>query len=350
MVRNYPAEEERKSGMHIFITDSGMIWNHENPYLEKFRDIVTVVCLNGKKVTDKYDCFVSPYVRTEDNNDQYGMTASKYVALESVTDKLLQRITYHEDNVFLADWNPESLYPFSVIRNRTDYTKIHLCGMSPMLGEKNEVTKAFDELLADLSGLSTFMYMDTKRTMLELFSSNVNVSLTEANKALTEYWGELLTHVLNGIHKCAYRKAFYDFSTNSYVPINKGFSKIDSSHPAKMERKIEFPLEIEWSTIGRIASNYYPSGSVYSKESVGFPVPRIDGKEICTRLRKQRIRLAEANGITFFSSECPSVGPCAGTCEKCDTEAKYLMHALDKISEEKRVYPQFDPKGGADND
>ena len=28
---------------------------------KKIKDIVLVVCLNGKEVTDKYECFVSPY-------------------------------------------------------------------------------------------------------------------------------------------------------------------------------------------------------------------------------------------------------------------------------------------------
>lgn len=47
--------------MRIVVTDTGNIWNHENPFLEQFKDIVFVVCLNGKEVTDKYECFVSPY-------------------------------------------------------------------------------------------------------------------------------------------------------------------------------------------------------------------------------------------------------------------------------------------------
>lgn len=43
--------------MRIVVTDTGNIWNHENLFLEQFKDIVLVVCLNGKEVTDKYECF-----------------------------------------------------------------------------------------------------------------------------------------------------------------------------------------------------------------------------------------------------------------------------------------------------
>lgn len=35
--------------MRIIVTDSGYVWNHKSPILEQFRDIVLVVCLNGKR-------------------------------------------------------------------------------------------------------------------------------------------------------------------------------------------------------------------------------------------------------------------------------------------------------------
>lgn len=67
--------------------------------------------------------------------------------------------------------------------------------------------------------------------------------------------------------------------------------------------------------------------------------PREDGKEICRRLKKTRMDLAKANGIVFESEECTYEGPCAGTCEKCDEEARYLKEQMDKIPKHKRVYP-----------
>lgn len=56
--------------MIIFVTDEGSFWNHENPVLEKYAEYVVVVCLNGKKVTDKYRCIISPYEYTK----RLGMT------------------------------------------------------------------------------------------------------------------------------------------------------------------------------------------------------------------------------------------------------------------------------------
>ena len=47
--------------MRVIITDTVFILNHDNPALEVFKDVLLVVCLEGKAVTDKYECFVSPY-------------------------------------------------------------------------------------------------------------------------------------------------------------------------------------------------------------------------------------------------------------------------------------------------
>lgn len=47
--------------MRILITDENMIWTPDNPALKPYAEIVLVVCLNGKAVTDKYECFVTPY-------------------------------------------------------------------------------------------------------------------------------------------------------------------------------------------------------------------------------------------------------------------------------------------------
>jgi len=48
------------------------------------------------------------------------------------------------------------------------------------------------------------------------------------------------------------------------------------------------------------------------------------------------------NNIEFISEECSQVGPCAGTCDKCDEEAKYLSDELSKIPEKKQKIPRFE--------
>lgn len=36
--------------MRLIITDSNLIWHKDNPYLKKYKDVITVVCLDGKKL------------------------------------------------------------------------------------------------------------------------------------------------------------------------------------------------------------------------------------------------------------------------------------------------------------
>ena len=85
----------------------------------------------------------------------------------------------------------------------------------------------------------------------------------------------------------------------------------------------------------------YPGYNDIRKKEIERTHARTDGKEICNYLRQMRIELAKANGIKFRSEECPSLGPCAGTCAKCDQEAAYLRDKLARIPESKRVIPDF---------
>ena len=78
---------------------------------------------------------------------------------------------------------------------------------------------------------------------------------------------------------------------------------------------------------------------VPAKPIVSEPVIRPDGKELCKYLRSVRMEIAKANGIDYKTAECRYLGPCAGTCEKCDEEIRYLNKELEKIPEDKRVYP-----------
>ena len=87
---------------------------------------------------------------------------------------------------------------------------------------------------------------------------------------------------------------------------------------------------------------------VPAKPIVSEPVIRPDGKELCKYLRSVRMEIAKANGIDYKTLECRYLGPCAGTCEKCDEEIRYLNKELEKIPESKRVYPtlgKYEPLG-----
>ena len=124
--------------------------------------------------------------------------------------------------------------------------------------------------------------------------------------------------------------------------LDDGFKGLDLS-PKENVSEVDFDVRPSMSTLGMIVPPHYPVDVDEGGEEVEQLIPRLDGKKICNVLREQRIRLAEANNIPFFSAECPSIGPCAGTCAKCDEEVQFLTEEMGKIPIEKRKYPIFDP-------
>ncbi|MCI8639277.1 MAG: hypothetical protein HFG41_09095 [Coprococcus sp.] len=138
--------------MRLIITDTGFIWNQDNPFLKKYRNIVLVVCLHGRAVTNKYECFVSPYVSratafgtrepehisgnafhkgkdADTGTEKYGMADPRFQALVSVGEKLNEEMGYHDDLVFLTDNEPSTLYPYCVLKELNEYNKLHLVAM-----------------------------------------------------------------------------------------------------------------------------------------------------------------------------------------------------------------------------
>ncbi len=273
--------------MLLVVTDTGKIWNHKNPFLEKYKDRVLVVCLNGEKVTDKYECFVVPDKKTILVSVLKGERRSlfsdfTYYALYSVRKELCNKFKSCEDVVFFADDEESSLYPYNIAKEylsrskSSDYAIHFVATASSDLKHK---------MLSDLSYVSSIAYY---------------AGLDKASKTKEEL-GKMMPYLLD-IPRDKNCRYYFDFTSMSYKSIDEGFEMV--------ERQLA----------------------------------RIDGKQVCNLLRKQRIKLAEANNILFESEECPSTGACAGTCPKCDQEAAYLRECLEKIPEEKRVYPQFDPE------
>ena len=329
--------------MRLVITDTGFLWNQNNPFLEKYKDIVLVVCLHGEAVTDQYECFVSPYTDadTKMKMHRYGIEDIEFQRLASVGEKLNAELGYHDKIVFLTDDQPSSLYPFYVIKELNAYNSLHLVAMPPWKFESGSRKKGYREMLSDLSQLNSILYYDSAKIPEIL---GYSTTLPEAYEYIANDLGKMMPHFLNGIHDMHSGSYFFDFASMKYIPLESGFDKIDISQRDKTDDDVKFPITRRSGTLGVVCRPpYYPENSMHVKEEVERLTARLDGKNICNMLREQRIRLAEANNIPFKSVECPSTGPCAGTCERCDEESVYLRKQLQKIPEEKRVYPQFDP-------
>ena len=321
--------------MRIIITDTGNIWNANNPYLEQYKDVVLVVCLGGEKVTDKYECVVVPQKAVG-----LGMAQVSLSTLDSVAEYLNPEMNYHEDLVFLTDDVLSTLYPYAALRKVNEYNRFHLVMMPPLYYENKNNRQKYLDLLGDLSYLSSILYYDSNK---KLKSFDQGKTVVDFYKWITDDLGKLLPNILHGINNRYVDSCFFDFGSMRYIPLDKGFDEIKIAKRMKEEIKEDYPIMRNFCTLDLISFREYPDEQEGTRETVERPVPRIDGKRICNILREQRIRLAAANNIPFSSEECPSIGPCAGTCEKCDREAKFLRKQLNKITKEQRVYPRFDP-------
>lgn len=54
------------------------------------------------------------------------------------------------------------------------------------------------------------------------------------------------------------------------------------------------------------------------------------GKSTCRILKEIRRQIAEANDISYITSECQYQGDCAGTCPRCEEELRYLEQQLER--------------------
>lgn len=292
--------------MRLVITDAGFIWNEDNPFLEKYKDMVLVVCLYGKAVTDKYECFVSPYKIAGMGTDRFGVEDQKFQALASVGKKLDLMLKDYRDIIFLTDNNPSSLYPYYLIKEINECSRLHLVAMSPWKFESKYRVRGYCSMLADMSKLDSVLYYDSNAILEKL---DKNMTLLGVMDNIQHNLGEIMPYLLECIDKMEAKPCFFDFTSLEYVSLESEFSNID-----------------------------------FVKREVEMPVARLDGKKLCNVLREQRLRLAEANNIPYKSEKCHSIGPCAGTCTKCDMESEYLRNKLQQIPEEERIYPRFDPR------
>ena len=312
--------------MKIIITDSGLFWNPWNPVLKKYKDLVTVVWLSGTNTTGEYNNFICPQ-KYFVLGMSMGVGSIVYKNLESELDRLLQMIGVCEDVLFLTDNSIESLYPYLVIKNNSCRVNLHLLASPAWYFEGEKKVQVHNELLSDLSKLKSVCYVDTTK-----YIYNRSKSMEDTLAQIGAYYDELLPILIEEIPKIE-ESSYFDLSSKKYIPLNNELDKQDIFQKIKdnnIELKDKYVMEGEAPV------------RLFFDDKIDRLAARIDGKEICDMLRDYRKQLAAMNNIEFSSEECSHVGPCAGTCDKCDEEAEYLRDELSKIPKEKQKLPRFE--------
>lgn len=323
--------------MIIFVTDEGRYWNHENPILERYSDCVVVVCLNGEQVTDKYRCVVSPYKHVGLGMTDYSVLSNKFQALQSIRKELRRTYSYHDDLVFLSDAEPQSLYPYLVLKDDEKYNRMHLWCMASWEFEGKYRIQAFSELICDIDKLTSIHYVDANE-YLKLIDNRV--TLSEMIENCREWLNSMLPGALYEIDtKLRWGKRYYyDLRVKRYISTDDSYSKILKVKPLNQTDIDNYTPTQMISTLGLLCIPSYPDSDDDTKAIVEQLHPRIDGKQVCEKLKRMRKQLAEENDIKLEIVDCPSTGPCAGTCQRCDMEIRYLQEQLMKKKETERIY------------
>lgn len=324
--------------MTIVVADTGLIWNPNNPYLEKYNDDVVCVYLEGfGKKSDKYESFTSNWM--EDCRGMRGMADNQslvhcrmYDELHRRSDELVEILEERDQDIlFLTDFVPSTLYPYHALKGKLKSFDLHLVTMAPwnIMGKRQ--CRRHRELLRDLDSLKSLLYINADKELPFELLKTVDIAF----KTAEEYMGAQLRIVANEIDSMDEGKYYYDFYSDGYISADEGYGNVIS---AKQSGWLHSQIK-ETMMVGMIAPPRY--GPLIDKEEIEALTPRIDGKQICEELRKKRIELAALNGIRFESEECPSEGACAGTCPKCDEEAERLRIELKKIPRHERRYPSI---------
>ena len=318
--------------MKIVITDSGILWHYGNPILKKYKDLVLMVCLYGSKVTDEYECFICPR-KSVGLGMSMGVGSRVYNDLEDVAEELYDKLRFEDDILFLTDGDPASLYPYYIIKNRRHHMNIHLWASPPLSVEGKFRMKAHEDMLSDLSGVKSVCYIDTQDYLKNEYK-NFGAFLEDVQN----YFEEIFPIVLDGISKLE-NESYFDLASKTYIPLGK------ISGEEAILKSTEYLLDKDEYTDntylieGMVDIPEYQRSDKSKKDIIYRQVARIDGKKICNTFREYRFKLAQMNSIEFNSEECSYVGACAGTCEKCDEEAKYLSMKLSEIPKEKQRIP-----------
>ena len=318
--------------MKIVITDSGILWHYGNPILKKYKDLVLMVCLYGSKVTDEYECFICPR-KSVGLGMSMGVGSRVYNDLEDVAEELYDKLRFEDDILFLTDGDPASLYPYYIIKNRRHHMNIHLWASPPLSVEGKFRMKAHEGMLSDLSGVKSVCYIDTQDYLKNEYK-NFGAFLEDVQN----YFEEIFPIVLDGISKIE-KESYFDLASKTYIPLGKiSVEESILKSTEYLSDKDEY-TDNTYLIEGMVDIPEYQRNDKYKKDIIYRPVARIDGKKICNLLREYRFKLAQMNSIEFNSEECSYVGACAGTCEKCDEEAKYLSMKLSEIPKEKQRIP-----------
>lgn len=304
--------------MKIFMTTGGLIWNPSRKIFRKYKDDLVIMCINkshkenlGGMQIIECDLEFAGMGHVRDS----GFDSPYYKALVGKKHELELILSDDESVIVLGDTSIESLYIFKVLQQITGKINLHLWAITPFKFESIEAISEYNAMLEDLSNTRSITLTDPLQMVAEDIKENISLSecVESCRLIIDSLFEEQLRKIstlnTNEVH-------FYDYHTKEFISVEETTTYScplinDTDYEEKLKR-------------------------------IKQPMPRVDGKEICSKLRKLRKAYADANNIPYTFKECHSKGPCAGTCAYCDDELKSLSAEIECGSKE---FPQYEIDG-----
>lgn len=156
--------------MRIVVTDTCFVWKRYRHILEKFKDMLLVVFLEGKPETDEYKCLVCSQ-HIEDNVNLYSYSDVRMDLFPTLANGLNEILKDDEEIVFLTDYDLISLYPFISLSEGYKDRKLHLCTIFPFKFDMRQYNE-YQRIIGELPKATSVLSIDSNKYLASISCEN----------------------------------------------------------------------------------------------------------------------------------------------------------------------------------
>ena len=322
--------------MKIFITTGGRIWNPERSVFDNFKKELVVIQLDKRqKVKSKGITTISLDIGPTGLGHVIdgGFDSPYYRELINRKSDLELLLDDGETVIVLGDTSVESLYVFKTLQQITKDIHLHLWAIAPFKFEGRKSIEKYHAMIKDLNNMVSITLTDPLDLIIKHGMGKESIS--ECVALCQELVDDLFEDHLDKIRELDPKeKYFYDYHNEKFIDVDEGLMSWENNNSAREAYHLV--------TSGIVIPDYLLVDDMDYEDKlrrIKSPVPRVDGKEICRKLRSLRKAYADANNLPYFPKECHYDGPCAGTCVQCDEELAKLSAEIKYGS---KVIPQYE--------
>lgn len=197
--------------MRIVVIDTSFLWKNYKHVLEKYKDMLLVICFESKQETVDYECLECQVENEKERIDLFGHSKIRIDLFPSLKNKLLEKLSGYKEMLFLADYDLLSLYPVVSLTDERKDIKMHLCAVSPFKFDMEKYME-YQKILGDLSELTSLLYIDSNKYL----NISSETSLMDTLKQIETQYISALPTVVNSVENLD-GNFYFDLSSGKYV-------------------------------------------------------------------------------------------------------------------------------------